>query len=1036
MDSLIHWALRHRTAVLFLALVLLVVGGNSALRMPVDVFPDLTAPTVTVLTEAGGMAADEAEVQVTIPLETSINGAPGVRRVRSASTTGLSILWAEFAWGTDLRAARQVVSERVALASADLPAEVDRPIIAPTSSIMGEILFLALTSDTVPPRELRTYAETVIRRRLLSVPGVSQVIAIGGAQKQHQVALSPDRLVARGVSLAEVADALASANLNAPAGVIPQRNIEWLVTGVGRMRTSNDIAATVVRSLDGVPLTVGDLGGVRIGNAPRRGDAALNGREAVVLGLQKQPGANTLELTRRLDLVLDDLATRLPEGVTLHRHVFRQADFIQVAVDNVRKALSEGIFFVVLVILAFLGSLRATVISVVAIPLSLAAAVVALDLSGATINTMTLGGMAIAIGALVDDAVIDVENVFRRLRENTALPESARRAVLRVVLDASIEIRSSIVFATAIIALVFVPVFFLEGIEGRLLRPLGTAYLTALGASLLVAVTVTPALCLLLLPRSRAVETAHEPRVVRTMKRAYGRVLTPVLNHPWAVPIPTMALLVVALAVLPQFGRGFLPDFNEGTLTISAVTIPGTSLDESGRIAQLAERVLLEHPEVASVTRRTGRAERDEHAQGVESSELDVSLRPGGRSKQAFLEDLRESLSAVPGMSFSIGQPISHRMDHMLSGTRAAIAIKLFGPGLRPLRDLAARVETAVHDVPGVVDLSVEPQADIPNLRARFDRAALARHGLTIREVARTLEAAVRGITVTRILEDQRAVDLTLRLETDGMPMAVDELGDLLVRTPSGAYVPLSTLADLVRDTGPNVIGREQLERKLVVSCNVAGRDVTGVVEDLRRRVEPLLASLPGYRVEFGGQFESAASAQRRLLVVGGAVVGAVVLLLATVLGGARDAAIVMLNLPLCLIGAVAGVALTGGVLNVASMIGFITVFGISTRNGIMLLTHIHHLQRREGVGNFREAVTQGALERLAPITMTALAAALALIPLALGAGRPGSEIQSPMATVILCGLLTSLPLDLLILPALYLRFGRPRSAEALRPFP
>lgn len=1025
MDALIRWSLQHRVAVLFLAAVLLIAGAATARRMPVDVFPDLTAPTVTVITEAHGMAPVEVESQVTFPIESALNGAPNVRRVRSASAVGLSIVWTEFEWDTDLRDARQVVSEKISMVSAELPPEVERPILAPTSSVMGEILFLALTSDHHSPLELRTQAETVLRRRLLAVPGVSQVIAVGGGEKQYQAVLAPEQLVEREVALGDVLDALSAANENVAAGVLNERGAEWLVTGIGRLRSADDIAATVIRATNGVPLTVGQLGDVRIGEAPKRGDASLNGHPAVVLGIQKQPGANTLELTRRLDTVLDDIAARLPAGMKLDRTVFRQADFIEVAVSNVRRALTEGILFVVIVVFVFLANPRATVISVTAIPLSLAAALLALHAWGSTINTMTLGGMAIAIGALVDDAVIDVENVFRRLRENACLPAAKQRAALAVVRDASTEIRGSIVFATAIVALVFVPVFFLEGIEGRLLRPLGTAYLVALGASLLVAVTVTPALCLLLLPRSRAVRAGREPAVVRLLKSAYARVLGPTLNHPGWISLPAVILFAAAMAALPYFGRGFLPDFNEGTLTIGAVTLPGTSLRESGAIGLVVEQTLLTYPEVVSVARRTGRAERDEHAQGVEASELDVSLKMGRRSKDELLAAIRESLAFIPGVSITIGQPISHRIDHMLSGTRANIAMKIFGPDLRRLRELGARIVEEAESVPGVVDLSMEQQADVPTVRVQFDRSALARHGLAVRDVARYVEAAVRGVTVTRILEDQRTVDVVVRI--DGEPSTtIDRLGTMPVRTPSDSFVPLSTLARITRDTGPNLVSREQVERKLVVSCNVAGRDVTTVVNDLRKRVDPILLSAPGYRLEFGGQFESAAGAGRRLLAVGTAAIIAVALLLMGVLGSARDATIVMLNLPLALIGGVLGVVWSGGTLNVASMIGFITVFGISTRNGIMLLTHIHHLQREEGETDFRAAVTRGALERIAPIVMTALAAALALIPLALGGGRPGNEIQTPMATVILCGLLTSLPLDLLIVPALYLRLGRP----------
>jgi CzcA family heavy metal efflux pump len=732
-------------------------------------------------------------------------------------------------------------------------------------------------------------------------------------------------------------------------------------------------------------------------------------------------------LTKRLDAVLDDIATKLPSGIKLDRHIFRQADFIDIAVGNVRRALVEGVLFVVVVVVVFLANPRATLITVVAIPLSLVAAAVVLNALGASINTMTLGGMAISIGALVDDAVIDVENVFRRLRENALLPESQRRLPLAVVINASIEIRGSIVFATMIIALVFVPVFFLGGVEGRLLRPLGIAYIVALLASLLVAVTVTPALCALLLPNSRAVRKGHEPRVISWFKRLYARVLDPALKRPWLFAAPAAALLVAAVASLPFLGRAFLPEFNEGTLTITAVTLPGTSLPQSDELGRLVEETLLTHPEIVSVARRTGRAELDEHAQGVESSELDVSLKMRDRSKSEFLAALRESLSVVPGVNITIGQPISHRIDHMLSGTRANVAVKIFGPDLYKLREMGAKARDAMQTVSGVVDLSLEPQIEVPTLTVKFDRPALARHGVSIRDVGAHVEAAVQGVKVSRVLEGQRSLDLVVKL-AERSAWRTDEIGNVLVDIPAGAKVALKELARIVTGTGPNTVSREQVERKIVVSCNVAGRDVTSVVQDIQKRIGPVVGSTAGYRVEYGGQFESAAGANRMLLLVGVGVATVIALLLYMVFGSARDASIVMLNMPLALIGGVAGVWLTGGVLNVASMIGFITVFGISTRNGIMLLTHIHHLQRAEGVSNFAEAVRRGALERLAPITMTGLAAALALIPLALGGGRPGSEIQTPMAVVILCGLLTSLPLDLIIAPALYLRIAQQRA--------
>ncbi len=1030
-DALIRWSLRNRAAVLAVALLVVGVGAWRAVRMPVDVFPDLTAPTVTVLTEVHGMAPSEVEAQVTFPIESALNGAPGVRRVRSSTALGLSIVWSEFDWGEDLFQARQIVAEKLASVSEQLPPQAGSPVLAPTSSIMGEIMFLALSSDAEDPIELRTFADQTARRRLLAVPGVAQVTVLGGGLKQYQVWLDTARLTALDVSIDEVADALAHANENTAAGVTVQRGRELLVQGIGRLRTAEDIASVVVRHVPEAPITVGDLGHVAIGEAPKRGDGSANGARAVVFGVQKQPGANTLRVTRAIDRVLDDLEGELPGGARLDRFVFRQSDFIRVAIDNVLEALRDGGLLVVLIMLAFLAAVRASLITLTAIPISLLVAVLVLEALGASINTMTLGGMAIAIGALVDDAVIDVENVYRRLRENAARPADQRRGAMAVVRDASIEIRSSIVFATLIIVLVFLPLFFLTGVEGRLLRPLGIAYVVALLASLVVAVTATPALCHLLLPGSRAVQRGTEPPLVRVLRQAYARVIDPVLDHPWRVLAPALVLLAVAVAAVPSMGRGFLPEFNEGALTITAVTPPGTSLPESDRLGRVMEGILLRQPEVASVTRRTGRAELDEHAQGVESSEMEVTYVLGERDREEFLAAVRNDLTLVPGTAITIGQPISHRIDHMLSGTRASIAVKLYGGDLHELRRLAKRVRTAMAPVEGVVDLAVDSQADVPLLQARVDRSALARHAVPVDEISHTLEAAFMGLPVTRVLEGRYGYDLVIRLDEPGTWDA-GRIADLPVDVPGEATVPLGALADVRHFTGPNRISRESVERKLVVSSNVAGRDVGSVVADIRAAVDPIVADSPGYRVEYGGQFESAQQATTTLTWLGIVVILGIGFLLHLAFGSVRDAMLVMANLPLALIGGVAGVFLSGGVLSVASVIGFITVFGIATRNGIMLVSHVRHLQRVEGVTVFREAVRRGAEERLAPILMTALGTALALVPLALAGNEPGNEIQAPMAVVILCGLTTSMLLNMLVVPVLVLHFGNaaPPSVE------
>ncbi|HBP20932.1 MAG TPA: CusA/CzcA family heavy metal efflux RND transporter, partial [Planctomycetes bacterium] len=867
------------------------------------------------------------------------------------------------------------------------------------------------------------------RRRLLSVPGVSQVTPIGGDHKQYQVVLSPERLREQGISLEQVAEALQRSNENVSAGFMAEGGSELLVMGQGRVRSLEDIRATVVAVRDEVPLKIGDLGEVRLGGAPKRGDGSANAKPAVLFGVQKQPNANTLTLTAKLDEVLADVQSKLPEGMTLDSGIFRQATFIEVAVRNVVHSLRDGGILVVLIVLIFLANTRASLITLTAIPLSLVAAVLVLSGMGATINTMTLGGMAIAIGAIVDDAIIDVENVVRRLRDNAALPAGEQRGLLEVVYEASCEIRSSIVFATLIIVLVFLPVFFLPGVEGRLLQPLGVAYVVSLGASLFVALTVTPVLCYLLLPGSKSVREAHEPALAVKLKQAYGAFLEPILNHSWLwVAVPSLALLVAALLGVSRAGRAFLPEFNEGAFTISAVTLPGTSLAESNGLGRVVEELILEQPEVESVARRTGRAELDEHAQGVEAAELDVSYQLGERTKDELLASLRADLSAVPGMNITIGQPISHRIDHMLSGTRANVAVKLFGPNLYELRTLAEQVKAEMEQVSGVVDLSVEQQTDIPVLSVRFRREAMARYGLTIEALAHTLEAALQGLAVSQVLEGRYAFDLVVRLAR-GSGRCAEVLRALPVDVPAGGKVPLGAVADVIRDTGPNRVSREDVERKIVVMCNVAGRDVASVVEDCQARVNPLLAPKTGYRVEYGGQFEAAEAANRMLLWLGIGVVLGIGFLLQVAFGSARDALLVMLNLPLALIGGVVGVFVSGGVLSVAAVIGFITVFGIATRNGIMLVSHFKHLLEHEGVSELREAVERGSKERLIPILMTALASGFGLIPLALGGGQPGNEIQTPMAIVILFGLLSSMLLNMIVVPALYLRWGRPAAA-------
>jgi len=1028
MKRLIQWSIAHHWIVIGFTIVLLAVGLNTAREMPVDVFPDLTAPTVTIITEGHGMAPEEMEALVTFPLETAVNGAAGVRRVRSATATGISVVWVEFDWGTDIFAARQVVSEKLTLVVSDLPPQIERPILAPISSIMGEILFFALSSDTLDPMALRTVADVTVRRRLLAVPGVSQVTPIGGAQKQYQVVAHPDRLRAAAVTLSELLDAVAAASVNTSAGIFVDGDQEYVVQALGRARSPAEIGETVVAMRGGRPVLVRDVADVREGPALKRGEGSRNARPAVIVGVQKQPGANTLELTARLDAELDALQAELGDSVSIDRRIFRQADFIEVAVANVVSALRDGGLLVVVIVLLFLANLRAASITLLAMPLSLAAAVLVLRSAGATINTMTLGGMAIAIGAVVDDAVIDVENVVRRLRENRRRPPAERRAAAVVVRDATLEIRTSIVFATLIIVLVFLPLFGLSGVEGRLLAPLALAYIVALSASLAVAVIVTPALAYTFLPRARSILERDEGWVARHLKALYARSLPLVLDRPRLVMGLSLALLIAALLAASGLGRAFLPEFHEGTLTVSVNTLPGTSLAKSDEIGRRVEEILLDQPEVVATARRTGRAEFDEHVQGVEAAEIDVGLRDTDRPRAALLQELRRRFAALPGVNVVIGQPISHRIDHMLSGTRANIAVKIFGDDLVTLRQIGEQVRDAMSDVPGVVDLSVEQQTDIPMVRFDLDRAAIARLGLRIADVAGAVETAFSGTTVGRVLEGEAAFDLTVRLD-EAARADFARLEALPIDTPSGGRVPIGLVAAVRREQGPNMIGRENVQRRIVVSSNVAGRDLGGVVDDIRTHVARQVRLPLGYRVEYGGQFESQQSASRRLAVLGFLVVVGIFMLLVVAFGRTRDAVIVMTNLPLALIGGIAGVYLAGGILSVASIIGFITLFGIATRNGIMLVSHIQHVIAHEGETDFRAAVERASHERLVPILMTALAAGLALIPLALGGGRAGSEIQTPMAIVILCGLVSSTALNMAVVPALYLRYGRIRPA-------
>lgn len=1015
LDAILAWSLRRRYVVLVAAVALLAWGAREVLYMPVDVFPDLTAPTVTVLTEAPGLSALEVERLVTVPLESTLSAASGKRRVRSSSASGLSVVWVEFSHGTDIYRARQIVAEKVALAAGRLPRHVAEPVLAPITSIMGEIMFIALRSKKHDSVRLRELADRQLRRRLLQVPGVAQVAPIGGHQREFAVRLDPNRLREHGVTPGQVVAALRGASTHRWAGLLTRGSQELSIEGLGRLRGRADLSQVVVVVRKGVPLRVGDLGSVQVGRAFRRGVGSYNGNPAVVIGILKQPGANTLVLTRDIDRVLDELQRSLPKDITIERQGFRQAAFIQAAVSNVQRALLEGAVLVLIVLVLFLLSARATVISVVSIPLSVLTTLLVLQLFDATINTMTLGGIAMAVGALVDDAVIDVENIFRRLRENGLLPEDQRRSQLQVIFSASREIRSSIVFATLILVLVFVPLFFLSGVEGRLLRPLGAAYVVSILSSLVVALTVTPALASVLMGR-RGRGSSRESIIARGLKRVYGPVLAWCLRNPWPVILPVVAATVVVVGLGMRTGRAFLPEFNEGSLTLSVVTVPGTSLAMSDELGRQVERVLHQQAEVVSTTRRTGRAELDEHTLGVYSAEIDVVLRMRDRSKPALLAALRKALGLVPGIVVNIGQPISHRINHMLSGTRSAIAVKLFGPDLDVLRQHGEKIREAVSKVPGAVDVALEPMVRVPQVQVRPRLDVIARYGMSPGDVVRATGVALAGEVATELIDGSYRVPVRVSYQSRTVK-SLESLRSLPIATPVGAVVPLRVLAAVRRATGPVSINREGGERRIVVSANVAGGDLVGVLD----RIKASMARIelpPGYRVAYGGQFQREAAARKTLLWVGLLVLLCIFGLLYLAFGSTRATVLILANLPFALVGGLAGILLTDRIVSIASIVGFIALFGIATRNGILLISHYQHLQRDEGE-TLESAVLRGSLERLNPVLMTALTTGLAIVPLIVFGHQPGNELERPMALVIAGGLASSTVLNMLVLPIL-----------------
>lgn len=1024
LNRIIKLSLRNRLVVLLGAVLLLIAGLYTAKNTDVDVFPDLNAPTVVVMTEANGMAPEEVERLVTFPIETAVNGATGVRRVRSSSTTGFSVVWVEFDWGTDIYRARQIVSEKTAVVEEMLPDGVGSPTLGPQSSILGELMFVSLTADSTSLQDLRTIADWTVRPRLLATGGVAQVSVLGGEVREYQILLNPGRMRHYGVSLDEVCEAVDGMNGNVAGGILYEYGNEYIIRGVLASDNVGTLAGSLVKTTASGPVLLGNVAEVKIGNSrPKMGTASHDGKPCVMVTVTKQPNTSTVDLTAKIDTVLMELGKTLPRDVKVSSDIYRQERFINSSIDNVMKSLYEGGLFVVIVLFLFLMNVRATVISLITIPLSLLVSVLTLHLLGLTINTMSLGGMAIAIGSLVDDAIVDVENVYRRLRENSSLPPGFRQSTLTVIFNASKEVRLPILNSTLIIVASFVPLFFLSGMEGRLLVPLGIAFVTALGASTLVALTLTPVLCSYLLAGRRpgSGKLLTEPYVARKLKTAYGRLLGRALTRHRQVLAVTAVLTVVAIVGFATLGRSFLPPFNEGSFTIGVSTLPGISLEESDRIGHRVEEALLAIPEVQTVGRKTGRAELDEHALGVNDSELEVPFVLGDRSKQEVMDDIRARLGAIPGIAVEVGAPVTHRIDAMLSGTRANIAIKVFGPDLGTLYSLGKKIEEAVKDIDGIADLNVERQVERPQLRIEPRREMLARYGVTLPQFARMVGVLLGGQVVSQVYEGEKSFDLTLKV-ADADRMTAADIAAITVDA-NGAKVPLGTLANITSAMGPNTINRENVARKLVVSANVSGRDLLGVVNDIRKRIDAEVAMPEDYHVEYGGQFESERTASRTLLVTSVFSIAAIFLLLFNEFRSVRQASVILLNLPLALIGGVLVLWLSGGVVSIPATIGFISLFGIATRNGMLLVSRYNDL-RAEGY-TLTESVMHGSIDRLNPILMTALSSALALVPMALGGELPGNEIQSPMAKVILGGLFTSTLLNAFIIPIMYLLINR-----------
>lgn len=1019
LNKIIYYSLHNRLVILVCALLLMIWGTYTAFNTDVDVFPDLNAPTVVIMTEANGMAPEEVERLVTFPVETAVNGAMDVRRVRSSSTTGFSVVWVEFDWGTDIYRARQIVSEKLAVLGESLPENVGKPTLGPQSSILGEMMILGLTADSTSLLDLRTIADWTIRPRLLSTGGVAQVAVIGGDIKEYQILLDPARMKHYGVGLNEVLDVCRNMNRNANGGVLYEFDNEYIIRGVLSTSKAEEIAQGVVKTVNEYPVTLGDIATVKIGGkSPKLGTASERTKPAVLITVTKQPDTSTEKLTEKLDEIVVDLRKNLPADVHVSTDIFRQSHFIDNSINNVKKSLFEGSFFVVIVLFLFLMNIRTTVISLVALPLSLLVSIIVLHYMGLTINTMSLGGMAIAIGSLVDDAIVDVENVYKRIRENRLLPPDQQCSTLEVVYDASREVRMPILNSTLIIVVSFVPLFFLSGMEGRMLVPLGIAFIVALFASTVVALTLTPVLCSYLLNRkATGMKELREAWIARKLKVVYKRALELALAYQKWVLGTTIALFVVALVIFFHLGRSFLPPFNEGSFTINVSSLPGISLDESDQIGRRAEALLLQVPEIKTVARKTGRAELDEHALGVNVSEIEAPFELQDRSRDEVMNDVRKKLSTISGANIEIGQPISHRIDAMLSGTEANIAIKLFGTDLNLMFTVGNQIKAAIQTIPGLVDLKVEQQIERPQLTITPKRELLAKYGIPLPEFEEYINVMLGGEAVSQVYDDGKSFDLTVKT-SDASRATMDDISNLMIDA-AGQKVPLSYVADIRSVTGPNTINRENVQRKIVISANVSERDLRSVVNEIQDRVEANIRLPEGYHIEYGGQFESEAAASRTLLLTSLMSLLVIFMLLYNEFKDVKESGVILLNLPLALIGGVIILWLTSGEISIPAIIGFISLFGIATRNGMLLISHYTHL-RGEGMG-LRESVIQGSLDRLNPILMTALSSALALIPLALNGDLPGNEIQSPMATVILGGLLTSTFLNGFIIPIVYL---------------